>query len=368
MSSGVPILSCQLIHRSLYALAMAFFVNAAILQADALSPDELLRRCDNATKLSAVAMKLQTAITWNSDSKSTIHEIFLYRRNSRNWIDTTAYQAKPGDPGSIDLDAAAERRLILENQVLSYHIPPHKRPIMFITSDSEIKEVARLRSIDMESYERGEFLNGRISGLNGTTVFQALIGTGASVQDDKIGDLSCRRVDGKCRFGTISVWIVPSLGFNPVKYIVDRTGADSWNNGSLSELADDAHGNVTSARQELDSVNISQIDGRFLVTSGRMVRQFTYSKAKPLAETYLCERSDVGLHPDFDALRAFVIEDVRNGTKAFTEDSGKTGIIYEWRNGGIIPRIDRDLVNQIDATTQSLSDHSAGVDPKLAGR
>jgi hypothetical protein len=82
-------------------------------------------------------------------------------------------------------------------------------------------------------------------------------------------------------------------------------------------------------------------------------------------------RSDFDLDPDFKSLKAFSMADVPNGTLTFTPESGKSGLLYEWRDGKVVARVDQQVVQSIDQTMSAVhtkfTDNGTGLETNFTG-
>ncbi len=285
--------------------------------------------------MESVSMKvdIEGSATGDLDNRRTsVSFVFNHDKDRVEWRGRSASYGLQGkiDPNTYEPinDVVAGGRYIRFTDSAGAFIPAR------ISRNYE-KHVNKL--LDNSRY--GGPLWGRIHGNNHKSVAD-LLAESADVhlrdQQENIGNVLCYVLEGANDYGKTTVWIAPDMGYSALKWSIEKTGDDLFDDRSM--LGD-------STVEVFDSIKLQSINGVFVPIEG----VFTQSGSSPDGQKYMTREyyrvSDIQLNPDFGALGAFKV-DLPNGTRVQVEEA--SGVRYIWRDGQIVPDVDGPTFEEIE--------------------
>jgi hypothetical protein len=165
-----------------------------------------------------------------------------------------------------------------------------------------------------------------------------------SVRDEseQIGGSPCHVIDAVTRHGKYTVWIDPQHGYNIARSELRKGVGDLRRQEPLKNMT--ISFSLRNVRFEKVGDIWIPMEADYQKTDTRERTQtfdgmFTESK-------WHHKRTKIVLNPDFEAMSAFVPDDIKDGTKVYVV--GVPGIRYRWLNGELIPNIDEVVIDEID--------------------
>lgn len=144
---------------------------------------------------------------------------------------------------------------------------------------------------------------------------------------EQIGDSNCFVIDAVTNCGKYTVWLDPDHGYNIAKVQVQRNKGDLVYDGQRVE---------TTMSFLLDSVRFQKIDDVWVP----MEAGVEYTDNKSRTARWHHKRTQMILNSDFDALKAFVPDDIPDGTKVLlASDWGQ----YKWHSGKVVTEDGSDV-------------------------
>jgi hypothetical protein len=117
-------------------------------------------------------------------------------------------------------------------------------------------------------------------------------------EPEVIDGAECRVVEGTTPYGRFTLWIDPARGHHAIKCVDEIRPGDLLRGEPFK-----SHATTT-----VDEVKLEQVDGVWVVVSGRRVeRTLDKSGAEVYGNTATCTRSEVKLKPDFAEIGAFEV-------------------------------------------------------------
>lgn len=161
-------------------------------------------------------------------------------------------------------------------------------------------------------------------------------------------------LESRSNSGKIKLWLDPESGFHPRRIEVHKSGNDLLNGRPVSSIR--SEGNIVSDKQlkeyslVIDSVNIENIEGVFVMTGANTVETKTYVDGHKICATYSFKRSKINLHPDFNVLKVVEIK-VPDGTPVRDQNfpAGRFMVL-----GGKIVPADEPTFDEIDKMVDEL--------------
>jgi len=173
---------------------------------------------------------------------------------------------------------------------------------------------------------------------------------------EQVDGFDCYVVEGDTWEGHKTVWIDPKNGYLHRKMICE---GDPNNPDNLQGI-------------EIIDTKIEYLEGIPVVTEAErhFFRNFTDGNKQGATKATLTKHekmSNVVWNPDFEAMGAFKMDKVPNGTQVvyWANDLHKTGVKFHWQDGRIVPNVDEEDIKQIDRITEELMAEGQ-VPPSLA--
>lgn len=161
----------------------------------------------------------------------------------------------------------------------------------------------------------------------------------------------------------------------PHRILIVKGPGDRMHVGQLSEIASPGayyspwhrKAPLAQLRVTVEDIKYTEFDGQLFPVSASVTEHFKYADGNSLKILSSHTRHDVQLDPDFDAMRAFVLE-APDGTPVSyisgyritaTNDKNyspgidvrsRTGVMYEWHRGKVVPSVDRTAIETLEST------------------
>lgn len=206
-------------------------------------------------------------------------------------------------------------------------------------------KVERARGLIRQSETTGEWLSGIIPDRSpqGSSVIDLARAGKLSprVEHETIDGVECYVVTSEIPGGQVRLWIAPTKGYNPLKYIV------RW-----KDIPPPRHRDLTL------SVSITDflcVDGRILPAAGQFQADWVEHRGTQYSMQITTRRTKIDLHPTFDEPGLFTPAGIPDGAQVSfqQEETDKRPIVfYVWRNGRPVLEItpeDRNTLQQIDS-------------------
>ena len=142
---------------------------------------------------------------------------------------------------------------------------------------------------------------------------------------ESIAGCECYVIDAATKRGGYTVWIDPNHGYNIAKVQVQRKTGDLIGDGQYQK---------TDMSFSLENVRFEEINDVWVPMQADM-QQIENDGAKTTKWHH--KRTQIILNPDFQALKAFVPDDIPDGTKVLFP--GEYGTEYKWQNGAPVAQV-----------------------------
>ena len=196
----------------------------------------------------------------------------------------------------------------------------------------------------LDDPEYGGVLFGKIYGSSHKGIAE-LLGQSANLRlrdgQENINGIPCYVLEGTTEHGKVTAWIAPDKGYSALKWSIHKTGDDLFNDRPISS---------NSWLAVFDSVELQKVDDVFVTKGAALTFTIVYSDGRTVVDHYKYKTSDIQLHPDFEALGAFVFN-LQDGTRVLMQEH--PGISYIWQNGKIVPA-DEPTFDEIDKMVEEL--------------
>ena len=211
----------------------------------------------------------------------------------------------------------------------------------------------------------GGFLQGRVPSIGSAQTIAEIMsecGHLRLVGRETLNGTLCFVVEGKTTHGTFTVWIAPEKGYNALKYTVRKEAGDILRDDVLIEDR-----GITECVAVVDAIEIQQIDGVFIPIAGRQTDSVKAGDDSESGNHFTVRRSEIVLHPDFEALNAFELR-FPEGTKVTHWDV--PDLEFRWTGGTFVPDMDEYVARRLKGKPlPSLDGIIEGLDPEsFAGR
>jgi hypothetical protein len=172
---------------------------------------------------------------------------------------------------------------------------------------------------------------------------------------ETINGHSCMALEAKTPFGQYQLWIDPENGYQIRRAVVRKSAEDlSWMNrpfGYKPPKPKELEHFVVPVRKEglftLDQVELADLGyGRFFLSSALASSVIRHEDGSAMTNTSRIRVRDLVLNPDFAAMGAFNTDFIPEG--AITTLTVAPYLTYEWRDGNVVPRVDREQLKQMD--------------------
>lgn len=191
----------------------------------------------------------------------------------------------------------------------------------------------------------GAFLMGYFPGDNlGLRESLQELQTGAVRQQrEDIGGHDCVVLDLQNPRGHFTFWIDPSTGFHARKVRIEKQDGDLYHGKTISSESVEG---VKSSIVEIDNIAFAEVQGLTIPISGRMTIRNVNANGTGTAIDYTSTRSDIRLNPDFEALGAFVMDGIPDGTHVWHQEM--EGFPFIWKDGKPFLDTGKEIVDAIN--------------------
>jgi hypothetical protein len=184
----------------------------------------------------------------------------------------------------------------------------------------------------------------RISGTNHNRVID-LIGESNDIyireQQESINDINCYILEGKAKYGKVTIWFSPDNGYSVMKWKIEKTDDDLINDSTMSKNM------INTWVSQYEIKEIQHIGEYYIPKIAKYELMSTLKDGSNITISDIYTISDVQLVPDFDALGAFKI-DLPEGTRVTISET--PGIRYIWKEGTAVVDVNNTKFEEIDKT------------------
>lgn len=118
---------------------------------------------------------------------------------------------------------------------------------------------------------------------------------------EKVGRTPCYVIDGAYEKDKYTIWIDPEHGYHIAKAVVERPKSNVQG--------------LQSFRGEIKNVRFKKIDSKWVPVSANLENRFDYQNGHYSNGSYHFKVTEMVFNPDHEALRSFVPDEVKDGTK-----------------------------------------------------
>jgi rhodanese-related sulfurtransferase len=172
-------------------------------------------------------------------------------------------------------------------------------------------------------------------------------------ETERVNEVACYVIDAKTGYGDYTVWIDPEHGFSLAQWQVQmsKTPSHLWRDEIMP---------FDSFSQKAEVSHFEQVDGVWIGKQAVQTRKYV-SKGTSFEETLHIKVTNFIPHPDHEALKSFVPDDIPEGTMTIVVPV--THIRYLWNSGGKLTlHFDEKVVARMDKVLAELKGEQ-GEDP-----
>lgn len=163
------------------------------------------------------------------------------------------------------------------------------------------------------------------------------------LEKEPINGYPCLRILAKTRYGSVELWLDDQNGYLPRKYLYKKGADDVCDEGirlrdaKLGRLGQGEFKGVfmNSVSRVLDQVEIGKEAEFYFIRSGRI--SATDSLSNGQSGSYECTYKRTEFDPAPKISENDFKIDLPNGFQINNEDDPDSGVVYEWREGRIVP-------------------------------
>ncbi len=171
---------------------------------------------------------------------------------------------------------------------------------------------------------------------------------------------ACAVVAGETPFGNIKMWLSAEEGYAPLKYEVKKVpgkhlSSDGKTMFSPAPLKEDGDFfPTTHTLFTVDNIVLEKIGTYYVPVKGELLVRPEFEKGKDGGEQRtVIELSNIELEPDFEAMGAFKLEGVPDGTNVqIFEEDNRVSTDFVYRDGQVVPRINQKALAAIEDTVR----------------
>jgi hypothetical protein len=176
---------------------------------------------------------------------------------------------------------------------------PRRSELLASVRPVDEKELPMYRNLE----QAGFFLDARSASIAGDgkkeSTIGDLLGEAPDLQlrpnPEMIDGQSCRVVEGTTANGRYTLWIDPARGHHVLKYVHELRPGDDLRGKPFK-------GNLLNT---VDGIKLERIDDVWIPVAGRSEQRTIREGKEVYAQKCTCERSEIQLKPDFEAIGAF---------------------------------------------------------------
>ena len=314
----------------------------------AVQPDQILDGFDRTigaarTWSMRVRITITTAASTQMDRKPVNLEATYVRDGDRRDI-TSVSSERPG-----------ETRAIVNGYCLYYFKSPTRiQNCQFALDGKKYVRMAIESTIPYEGALEGRF----VEPAGETDVLRHSTAGDTRLLDarEPVDGAQCAVVTGSSKYGTVTLWCDPTLGFLARKIVIVKTAHDLVGHNKVGDLRLRAPGSGKLMAPErltytADSMKFEKLESVTMPASCRVTERYDFPSGIWYMREMTIVRDQVELHPDLNRPMLFQ-PDLPNGTKLSNQEDHQ--IPYEWHDGKPIPLVNADTVRHMDATADSV--------------
>ena len=170
---------------------------------------------------------------------------------------------------------------------------------------------------------------------------------------EQVDGHDCYVLESTSEYGRHKVWVDPDHGYNYRRVVVEKNRDDL----GYGDKALERQGSpLLQTSYRIDNVTIREVDGYHIVDNAVVTSSTEYQEGFTfiLESKVSVQPGSVQFNPDFEALGAFRIDDIRYGTPVWV--TSEPGVRYVWHDGVVAPFVDIEQMDSLDGVLASLSD------------
>jgi len=331
-------------------LSIVFIVSTGICafgQTKDTNAEEILHHYkDSLSSLQFVSMKIEVNCDVDANHPNKwfcpYERHFIFRRDNdrTEWI---GQQLIFDEHGNVNpLYSQVIKKIMtgeLYANVLSTTLNASSPRAVLITKDYKADQEALL-----DDPGHGSALFGRIFGNSRKSVAE-LLGEATNLhlrdEQENINGISCYVLGATTEHGKVTAWIAPDKGYNALKWTIQKSNRDLFNNTPIVSKEWSA---------VFDAVELRKVGVVFVTTGGILTLTIEKTDGSTDIDCYKYRVSDIQLNPDFDASGAFKVT-LPDGTRVYVEEA--PGVKYIWQDGKIVP-VEDVTFDEIDKMVEEL--------------
>ncbi|NLZ03575.1 MAG: hypothetical protein GXY19_00185 [Phycisphaerae bacterium] len=274
------------------------------------------------------------------------------------------FMRKTSVDGGQTFRSRARKFVLRENEpeAMVYDYPRENRETGRVNIFSNVDELRSTIHVDIGS---SAVFDGHLSGCNNLTIPEVLReATSLRLRDamESVDGHDTCVLEAATKYGKHSLWLDPDAGFNPRRITVQKEVGDLDGDRRLGtppprlpEGVESAVPRIAVVKVEMtvESIEIANISGVFVPVAAEISTREQYEDGQFMESTSVVKRSAIDFTPDFETLRAFVL-DVPDGTPVAYQDArSRMGVKYEWFEGRPKAQVDQEFVDMMDANMES---------------
>lgn len=288
-----------------------------------------LAASENALATSASKLRVAYTESYSNGQVLRCENVVQRRRDQdkriRVEVETKEIERTPGRP----IKAVVRKEFIFTGTQHAAYVPGAS--LQFASTPSAAE---KWRTILRYDPTFGGFLDGwfAIGAKTGRTLSDLLqAGDCRIVGDEDLEGHSCVKLEAKGDNWTMTAWIVPALGHQPLR--VDLSGTEP--------------GILQSFELRYKSTKVEVIGGEHFVASATLTTR-AIPEDGSAASTFeiAAQRESLELAPTLEP-EVFSFDSIPNGTRVFVEEQRGSGIALVWQDGKPVPSVDASKVAQI---------------------
>lgn len=337
---------------------------------DSINLEEIIQKFrESSSWAESVSMNIQSETLIEGSNPGHRRQKALYRRDSDR-IDVIAQDCLLGKTGKLGEDSQLAisdfpRESTIEDKIL-INDKCYMRATKFpggTAFGAHIQYTNYKKNLDeyLTHAYYGNFLQGVIFFGGGIINIADILSSDkeATIDTEAIGDILCYVIKVNVPQGKVIAWIAPNQGYNLLKYIIQKSSGDIFNDKLLDDTG------MEESTVIVDSIKLEKIGDIFIPVSGRYTHRIIFEGGDTKTSIVKINRSDIQIRPDFETMDAFKI-DLPEGTPVKIQ--GVPGIIYKWQEGELIASVDKYAIEQIDKVTREIVEEGEVLSPSTSNK
>jgi len=209
-------------------------------------------------------------------------------------------------------------------------------------------EITRLRQGNASSYMIGFCCQGTFDRID--QVLRRAETVSVRPQQEAINGTDCYVLDAKTSNGNYTVWLDPEHGYGVAQVQARLTRADKH-----LFFGQPVDMDLTSM---LRNVRFEEVEGIWVPLESYLTSRSVYGNADDSEGSTHIEVQEVALNPPPEVIGKLVPDDIRNGADVYAHPTVQ--IRYRWQDGRLVPKIDDEIVAEMDKTLGGVLANKAG--------